>query len=62
MVDGLIDWAKDLKTVTRKNLVLRHDNVRAINLYLMKGFSFEGRIRGGICVKADQKKPRRGRC
>jgi RimJ/RimL family protein N-acetyltransferase len=53
LVDSLIDWAKENRIVTKINLMVRHDNVRAINLYLKKGFSFEGKIPRGIRIKGE---------
>ncbi|MEX0361809.1 MAG: GNAT family N-acetyltransferase [Allomuricauda sp.] len=53
LVDCLIDWAKGSNLISKINLMVRHDNVRGINLYLKQGFSFEGKIPRGIKVKGE---------
>ena len=50
MVDHRLDWAKKQGTLKKINLLVRTDNVRAINLYLKKGFLFEGINRNGLKI------------
>lgn len=45
MLDALIDWARGTGIVTKINLRVRTDNLRAIQLYKRKGFVIEGTIR-----------------
>lgn len=53
MIDYMLDWADKRENVLKINLQVRVDNVRAINLYLKKGFLFEGRNRAGMKVGDD---------
>ena len=50
LVDYMLDWANRRKTIKKINLLVRSDNHRAINLYLKKGFQFEGCNRNGMQV------------
>jgi RimJ/RimL family protein N-acetyltransferase len=50
MLDALLDWARDTQIITKVNLRVRTDNVRAIALYLRKGFALEGTIRQAIRI------------
>ncbi len=44
MLDRLLDWARRSGIVTKINLRVRVDNLRAIRLYERKGFVREGTI------------------
>jgi len=50
MLDALLDWARGTQIITKVNLLVRTDNVRAIALYLRKGFELEGTIRQAIRI------------
>jgi RimJ/RimL family protein N-acetyltransferase len=50
MLDCLIDWARGSEIVTKFNLRVRTDNLRAIRLYERKGFKREGTIRKDMCI------------
>jgi len=50
MLDALLDWARGTQIITKVNLRVRTDNVRAIALYLRKGFALEGTIRQAIQI------------
>ena len=45
LMDYMLDWARRKSDLTKINLQVREDNIRAISLYMRKGFSFEGRMR-----------------
>lgn len=44
LLDVLIEWAKETKTVRKINLRVRTDNERAVRLYKSKGFKHEGTL------------------
>jgi RimJ/RimL family protein N-acetyltransferase len=44
LIDGLIQWAKNSKKITKINLQVREDNERAIKLYKKFGFEIEGLV------------------
>ena len=44
MLDRLLDWARRSGIVTKINLRVRVDNLRAIRLYERKGFVREGTV------------------
>jgi RimJ/RimL family protein N-acetyltransferase len=44
MLEALLSWARGTQTITKVNLRVRTDNLRAIALYLRKGFAIEGTI------------------
>lgn len=50
LVDELLEWAETRKTIQKVNLSVRTDNLRAINLYLKKGFEIEGKILGMLRI------------
>jgi RimJ/RimL family protein N-acetyltransferase len=50
LLDALIEWAEAGGAVTKINLRVRSDNVRAIALYERKGFEREGLLRRGMRV------------
>ena len=50
LIDRLLDWARASRVVTKINLRVRTDNVRAIALYERKGFIVEGTIKREIRI------------
>src|SRR5262245_25938196 len=50
LIDSLLDWARASDVITKINLRVRTDNVRAIALYERKGFVLEGTIRREIRI------------
>ena len=50
LLDMLIDWARAGGVVTKINLRVRSDNVRAVRLYERKGFEREGVLRRELRV------------
>jgi RimJ/RimL family protein N-acetyltransferase len=44
LIDSLVDWARASAVITKINLRVRTDNMRAIALYERKGFVLEGTI------------------
>jgi RimJ/RimL family protein N-acetyltransferase len=50
MLDFLIRWARDGRTLTKLNLRVRVDNERAVRLYQRKGFAIEGTISRDIRI------------
>jgi len=53
LIDYLLDWAKRRGVIKKINLSVRTDNLRAINLYLKKGFLIEGRNRRGMQIDGE---------
>lgn len=53
MMDYLLAWAQKHGTIKKINLGVRTDNLRAIHLYLNKGFEVEGIIRRSICINGE---------
>jgi len=51
LIDGLIQWAKSCKKVTKINLQVREDNERAIKLYKKLGFEIEGLVTRTFFIK-----------
>jgi ribosomal protein S18 acetylase RimI-like enzyme len=45
-METALDWAESSPILRKINLVVRHDNMRAIELYRRLGFVQEGRISG----------------
>jgi len=50
LIDSLVDWARASAVITKINLRVRTDNMRAIALYERKGFVLEGTITREIRV------------
>ncbi len=53
MMDYLQDWVERRGIIKKINLLVRTDNIRAINLYLKKGFLVEGRNRNGMQIDGE---------
>ncbi|MEF9935111.1 MAG: GNAT family protein [Clostridium sp.] len=50
MIDCFLKWAKSNGVTRKVDLLVREDNLSAINLYLRFGFQIEGRISKGMLV------------
>ncbi|MEG2338764.1 MAG: GNAT family protein [Clostridium sp.] len=50
MIDCFLKWAKSNGVTQKVDLLVREDNLSAINLYLRFGFQIEGRISKGMLV------------
>ena len=53
MLDYLIMWARENPVLTKFDLRVRADNIRAISLYRARGFVEEGVLRKQFCVDGE---------